>query len=288
VAVEPRLFELLELAMQLYRETGGAYDVTAGPLWEAWGFARRAGAVPTAAVLAEARSRVGGHLVELDSRRRTVRFLQPGVRINLGSIGKGYAVDRAAERLLEGGLRDFLIHAGHSSVLARGSRTGAGKGDRHLLPERPEGCFAQKVPVPFSPCEAPAGTSHGWTVGLRDPLRLDYRLGRLRLLDRALGTSGAQFQSFRHQGRRYGHILDPRTGWPAEGVLLATVLAPSAAWADGLSTAFYVLGLDWARAYCQEHAQIAAVLICPAPGPKGLEIHTLGQVPLEEGLGIGD
>jgi thiamine biosynthesis lipoprotein len=238
VEVEPRLFAILELAMRVHRETGGAYDVTAGPLWAAWGFARRAGAVPSAEELAGARARVGGHLVELDGRRHTVRFLQPGVQINLGSIGKGFAVDRVAERLIEGDLTNFLIHGGRSSVLARGS----------------------------------------WTVGLGDPLRLDHRIGRIRLLDRAVGTSGAQFQSFRHRGRRYGHILDPRTGQPAEGVLSATALAPSAAWADALSTAFFVLGPQAAAAYCLEHPEVAFVLVCGAQNPDGWEIHTAGAI----------
>jgi thiamine biosynthesis lipoprotein len=263
VEVEPRLFELLELAMRLWRETGGAYDVTAGPLWEAWGFARRAGAIPSDRQLAEARSRVGGHLVELDSSNRTVRFLRPGVQLNLGSIGKGFAVDRCAERLVEAGLSDFLIHGGQSSVRARGSG---------------------------GPAQEPAA-ARGWTVGVRDPLGLDRRIGQLRLADRALGTSGAQFQSFRHQGRRYGHLLDPRTGQPAEGVLSATVLAPSAAWADGLSTAFYVLGPAAAEAHCREHPDVAALLICPAPGPNGWDIQTAGPVPEAEGgkgLEIGD
>ncbi|MGA2068808.1 MAG: FAD:protein FMN transferase [Thermoguttaceae bacterium] len=248
VEVEPRLFALLELAMRLCGETGGAYDITAGPLWEVWGFARRAAAIPAAGQLAEARQRVGGHLVELDSPRRTVRFLRPGVQLNLGSIGKGYAVDCCAGRLLEGGLSDFLIHGGHSSILARGAGT-------------------------------PAAQAAGWLVGLRDPVRPDRRVGQLRLADRALGTSGAQFQSFRHQGRRYGHLLDPRTGWPAEGVLSATALAPNAAWADGLSTALYVLGPEGARAYCREHPEVAAVLLTPAEGPDRWVLHTAGTVP---------
>jgi thiamine biosynthesis lipoprotein len=248
VEVEPRLFALLELAMRLHGATGGAYDITAGPLWEAWGFARRKAAIPSAEQLAEARARVGGHLVELDSRRRTVRFVRPGITLNLGSIGKGYAVDCCAQRLLEGGLNDFLIHGGRSSVLAHGGNTAAAQ-------------------------------AAGWLVGLRDPLRFDRRVGQLRLADRALGTSGAQFQSFRQQGRRYGHILDPRTGWPAEGVLSATALAPSAAWADGLSTAFYVLGPEGAWAYCREHPEVAALLIVPGQGPDGWVLHTAGTAP---------
>ena len=120
VEVAPPLFELLQLAMSLYEQTAGAYDITAAPLWEAWGFARRAGEIPSDAQLAEARSLVGGRLVELDPTRQTVRFRKPGVRINLGSIGKGHALDVCAERLLALGVDDFLLHGGQSSVLAHG------------------------------------------------------------------------------------------------------------------------------------------------------------------------
>ncbi len=310
VEVEPGLFGLLERAVQLGRETGGAYDITAGPLWQAWGFARRAGAVPSPAEIAEARSRVGGHLVQLDPAKRTVRFLRPGVQLNLGSIGKGYAVDRCAQRLLAGGLRNFLVHGGNSSVLARGSRQGAAGAPRPLGPAVPPAPADQPVAAPNpdtaagresgqppgQPAAVPPaeraqegdspifagrkpGQSPGWSVGLRDPLSMDRRLGEIWLADRALGTSGAQFQSFRHRGRRYGHILDPRTGWPAEGVLSATVLAPTAALADALSTACYVLGPQAALAYCRQHAELAAVIICPAPRGGGLEIHATQPAP---------
>lgn len=257
VEVEPQLFEVLDSAMQLYRETEGAYDITAGPLWEVWGFARRAGSVPEPDQLAEARSRVGGHLVELDRENKTIRFLRPGVQINLGSVGKGYAVDRCAERLRVGGIGDFLLHGGNSSVLAHGSRDAMGSS-------------------PYRAGDAAVHRGEGWTVGLRDPLHPEHRLAELRLCDRALGTSGAQFQSFRYQGRRYGHILDPRTGWPTEGVLSATVLAPTATLADALSTAFYVMGPQAAMDWCREHPEIAVVVVCPAQGGSGREIHRAG------------
>jgi thiamine biosynthesis lipoprotein len=231
VPVEPRLLEILRLAQRIHAETAGAYDITSTPLWRAWGFARREGRVPTPEQLAEARRYVGGKFVEIDPQARTVRFLQPGMELNLGSIGKGYALDRAAERLLAAGVGDFLLHGGQSSVLARGSRrSGTGR--------------------------------DGWTVGIHDPLRRGRRIGRLRLRDRALGTSGSANQSFRHGGRRYAHILDPRTGWPAEGVWSATVLAPTAAEADALSTAFFVMGADAAFRYCRTRPELAAVLVC--------------------------
>jgi thiamine biosynthesis lipoprotein len=236
VPVEPRLLEILQLAQRIYAETAGAYDITSTSLWRAWGFARREGRVPTPEQLAEARRCVGGQFVQLDPEAQTVRFLQPGMELNLGSIGKGYALDRAAEQLLAAGVGDFLLHGGQSSVLARGSRL--------------------------------AGTApDGWTVGIHDPLRRGRRIGQLCLRDRALGTSGSANQSFRHRGRRYAHILDPRTGWPAEGVWSATVLAPTAAEADALSTAFFVMGADAAFRYCRSRPDLAAVLVCSSLAP---------------------
>ena len=249
VEVQPRLFSLLEWALQLGRDSGGAYDLTATPLWEAWGFARRAGAIPSPEQLAEARTLVGGQWVELDEAQKTIRFLRPGVRLNLGSIGKGYAVDRAVEHLLAAGVSDFLVHGGYSSVAARGSAAG--------LP---------KIEA-ADDLSAAARTACGpWKIGVKDPLRDDRRLGQVELHERALGTSGSQFQSFRHRGRRYGHILDPRTGWPAEDVLSVTVLAPTAAEADALSTAFYVMGPEAAMSCCRQHPSIAALVFAAAAG----------------------
>ena len=113
---------------------------------------------------------------------------------------------------------------------------------------------------------APEKVHAPWKIGVKDPLRDQRRLGQIELHDRALGTSGTQFQSFRHRGRRYGHILDPRSGWPAEGVLSVTVLAPTAAEADALSTAFYVMGPEAAMDYCRQHPSIAAILFAAAEG----------------------
>ena len=93
----------------------------------------------------------------------------------------------------------------------------------------------------------------------------------------ALATWGAGSQFFRHGGRRYGHILDPRTGHPAEGLLSTTVISPSAAEADALSTAFYVLGLEGATRYCQEHPHVSAVLVTPGGDVGGMSVWTLGD-----------
>jgi thiamine biosynthesis lipoprotein len=232
VTVEPRLFDLLVRARELFAETGGAFDIAAGPLSKVWGFYRRQGRLPDAAEVAEALALVGSQHLVLDADDRTIRFTQPGLELNLGAIGKGYALDRAAELLQRAGAADFAIHGGNSSVLARGHRS--------------------------------AALRAGWSVALRHPLRPETRLAEFHLVDRALGTSGSGTQFFHHQGRRYGHILDPRTGWPAEQVLSATVIAPTAEQADALATALYVLGLAPAREFCASRPEIAAVLTTAA------------------------
>ncbi|MCC6124004.1 MAG: FAD:protein FMN transferase [Pirellulales bacterium] len=243
VEVEPELFELLELAVRLCQETGGAWDMTAAPLWQIWGFAKRKGRIPTAAEIEEAMRLVGSQMVELDAARNTIFFARPGMKLNFGSLGKGYAIDRCAARLLEGGMTNFLLHGGKSSILARGGE--------------------EKSCVPFY-------------VGLPHPLCSNRRLGEIRLCNKALGTSNSRFQSFRHEGKLYGHILDPRTGKPAEGVLSATALAPTATLADALSTAFYVLGPEKSREHCDKHPEISALLIIPAAGKSNCEIERIG------------
>jgi len=254
VEVDEELFNLLRLARTIHDETQGAFDITSAPLWETWGFARRQGALPTEADLAEALNLVGNRHVQLDAERRTVRFAKPGVRVNLGSIGKGYALDCAAALLARRGLADFLFHGGQSSVLGRGSRSGA---------------------------SGPASSGRGWIVGVKHPLRPKRRLAEIRLCDRALGTSGSAMQFFRHRGRRYAHILDPRTGWPAEGVLSVTVVASNAALADALSTAFFVLGPQAAETYCRAHPGIAALFACPSPASERLQLYAFGFGPDE-------
>lgn len=226
VAVEAALFELLRLCQQLSRATAGAFDITAGPLSRCWGFLRRQGRVPTAEEIAQAQLCVGSEKLLLDAEAKTMRFTQPGVEINLGSIGKGYALDRVAEQM-RGEVRTALLSAGASSMRA------LGRGER----------------------------GQGWTVGIRDPRQLERRVAVLRLRDAALATSGSEEQFFEHEGQRYGHLLDPRTGWPAEGVAGVTVVASSAALADALATAFYVGGRALAERYCTAHPDTLAVLL---------------------------
>jgi thiamine biosynthesis lipoprotein len=248
VAVEPGLFALLTLADRITAETWGAFDITAGPIIKAWGFFRRQGRVPTPAQRQQALECVGMRHVELHADRSTIRFRRPGVEINLGSIGKGYALDRCAAQLREAGTVAALLHGGASSVYAIGSQP---------------------------------GMDSGWQVGLRHPWDESRRLAMVFLRDRAMGTSAATYQHFEYKKRRLGHLLDPRTGQPAEGIASATALAPTAALADALATAFYVLGVDRTRLYCRTHPGIGAILVPEGAAPivLGLARHEVALFP---------
>ena len=106
--------------------------------------------------------------------------------------------------------------------------------------------------------------NYGWTIGVSHPTLPDIRLARIHLGDRALGTSGTARQGFFHDGKRYGHIIDPRTGWPTAHTLSSIVIAKSAAQADALATAFFVMSVEDVERYCQQHSETGAVLVLPS------------------------
>jgi len=242
VEVEAGLFGLLQTAERLARETGGAFDVTAGPLTCLWSACRREQRLPGADEVEQARRCVGMQHVRLDSERRTVAFARAGVKINLGAIGKGYALDRVREALQGRGVTAALVHGGHSSICALG---------------RP-------------PWE------DAWTVSVRHPRGGERPLARLRLREQGMGTSGSAEQFFEAAGKRYGHVIDPRSGWPAEGLLSATCTAPTAAEADALSTAFFTMGVEATRDYCAKHPGVAALLAVGGAGENVVEVVNAG------------
>ncbi|MEQ8848664.1 FAD:protein FMN transferase [Botrimarina sp.] len=229
VEVEPRLFALLETCDRLHRDTEGAFDPTGGPLSRVWGFHRREGRLPSPSEIDAARGLVGWNHVRLDPVRRAVRFELPGLEINVNSIGKGYALDRAGELLAGRGVTDWMMHGGRSTLLGRGRNLVAG--------------------------------INGWLAGIPNPVDPSQRLDVLTLEDQALSTSGAGTQFFEHEGRRYGHVIDPRTGQPAEGLWSASVVAPTAAEADALSTAAYVLGVEGTRRLCRRRPGATALMV---------------------------
>jgi len=229
VAVERELFELLFRAVQFSAETEGAFDPTSGPLTALWRHCKKEKRLPSEKEVADARARLGCRHVVFDRESLTIRYAQAGITLNLNAMGKGHALDRAAD-VLSRGIDEWLMHGGYSSILARGGHAG---------------------------CE-------GWPVGIRHPLFPDRQLATIVLKNRGMSTSGSAVQFFRQAGRRYGHIIDPRSGWPVDSMLSATVLAATAETAEALSTAFFVLGVEMAREYCHNHDEVAALLV-PAP-----------------------
>lgn len=260
VRVTPELFGLLEQAQRLHAESGGTFDITVAPLVRCWGFMGgqwlavsdrsdksdwsdvsdgSAGgwhpptSAPSAAAVAAARAVVGMHQVLLDSANRTVRFTNDGVMLDLGAIGKGYAVERTAGILRDGGVTSALIHGGTSTICALG--------------HPPDAEFWRiAVDVAGLDCSAPAA----FTFSLKDE---------------SLSVSAASGRQFESGGRFYGHVIDPRTGQPTEAALLAAVVLASATETDALSTALLTLGragLD--RMASRRPALRALVVSCEA------------------------
>lgn len=253
VPVSPELWDLLLFCRDLWEKTDRAFDITAGALWEAWGFARRQGRLPSPAELDEAKESIGWEWIDLDTVHKTIAFRKPGIKLNLGSVGKGYALDRMAATIEGYGVRDFLLHGGKSSVLARGRR----------LESR----------------EREADPPMGWPVGIADPVVRGRRLGEIFLHDQALATSGTAFQFFYHEGKRFGHVLDPRTGLPVDHCLAVTIVAATAAEADALSTALFVTGPTAAAALCERFEKLGAVFVVQGKVPTRPEMIAIGHTP---------
>jgi thiamine biosynthesis lipoprotein len=205
IRVTPSLFKLIERARELSRETNGAFDITIAPLVRCWGFMGGTGSMPEPAAVAEARASVGMQHIELDAGKLTVRFARPGVMLDFGAIGKGYAIDRAVALLREGRVTSALIHGGTSTAFALGTQ--------------PEGAR--------------------WKIAVTAPTRdADAKpMAIVELENESLSVSAVWGRSFRAGEKNYGHIIDPRTGAPADNALLSAVVLPTATETDALSTA---------------------------------------------------
>jgi thiamine biosynthesis lipoprotein len=230
VRVTPSVFKLLELAHQLHHESGGAFDIAIAPLVRCWGFMGGTGAWPDPTELAQAREQAGMRHVILNAAHQTVRFDREGVMLDLGAIGKGYAVDQAAAVLRDAGVNSALIHGGTSTVYGVGA---------------PPGGDAWKIAI-----ESPPG-SKTWVATV--PLR-----------DEALSVSAVWGKSFQHDGKTLGHVLDPRTGQPANNTVLAAVALPSATETDALSTALLVRGTEGHEAICRLRSDMRTLVVVPS------------------------
>ena len=225
VVVPADVMEVLRAAQQVSEWTGGKFDVTFGALSGLWKFDHdQDDRVPPHADVARRLPLVDYRSVELDTSAHTVYLRRPGMKVHLGGIGKGYAVDRAATMLRARGLNDFLIQAG-GDLYAAGRR-----GDRP------------------------------WRAGIQDPRGAGI-FAAMDLVDSTFSTSGDYERFFLADGRRFHHILDPDTGAPARGARSVTIVAPSAMLADALSTGVFVMGAEAGMALVERLPEVEAVIV---------------------------
>ena len=192
VRVSQEMFDLIAVCKEYSRLSEGSFDITVGPLMKVWGFYKGSGHLPHVAEVRVALAKVGWQKITLDPTTLGVGFATSGMEIDPGGIGKGYAVDRLAAILREYGIHSALISAARSSIYAIGTPP----------------------------------TEPGWRVQIRDPKDSNKVAQEVVLKDESMSTSGNYEKFFLAEGKRYSHIMDPRTGFPARGMLSVSVIAP--------------------------------------------------------------
>lgn len=212
VRVSTELFQLLAACVEYSRESGGAFDITVGPLMKVWGFYKGTGHLPHRAEIRGAMAKVGYQNILLDPAAHTVRFAKEGVEIDPGGIGKGYAVDKMVEILKEDGVKSALVSASGSSIYGLGA----------------------------PPDEL------GWKIKIRDPKDASKTAAEVVLKDNSLSTSGNYEKFFFAEGKMYSHIMDPTTGYPSEGMLSVSVVSPRTIDSEAWCKPYYIRGRAWA------------------------------------------
>jgi FAD:protein FMN transferase len=227
VTTDPETFHFLETCMAWSEKSQGAFDISVGKVMKVWNFFGESGALPRQEELAAARDAVGWQKIHLDSARRTVRFLSPGIELDPGGIGKGYAVDRAVRVLRARYIPAALISAGNSTVYALG---------------------------------APVGET-GWKIQVPAASPEEGTISRVVLRDTSLSTANRSEKNFIHDGHLYGSIMNPQTLQPVEGMLQVTVISSSATNSDALSNALFVLGPEGRTQLLDQRRQDSALVI---------------------------
>lgn len=231
VTTDPETFHFLQTSFAWSARSHGAFDITVGRLMKTWGFFRAHGGIPTDAQLAQVRQQVGWERVKLDPTQRTIRFLSPGIELDPGGIGKGYAVERAVRLLRAEHVTAALLSAGSSTIYALG---------------------------------APPGQA-GWKVRVPSPGDPAHILSTVILRDTSLSTANCSEKNFVQNGHLYCSIMDPHTLRPVEGMLQTTVIAPSATDSDALSNVFFVLSAKQSALLLRQLPQDSALIVAGKP-----------------------
>jgi thiamine biosynthesis lipoprotein len=216
VKLSAELFQLLSDCLEYSRQSDGAFDISVGPLIKVWGFYKGEGVLPRPADVTDALTRVGHRHVRLDATAQTIQFDRPGVELDPGGIGKGYAVDRMVKILKGNGVRIALVSAAGSSIYGMG---------------------------------APPAEPLGWQITIRAPEDPNRSAAELFLKDMSLSTSGSYEKFFWAEGRTYAHIIDPRTGYPAHGTASVSVMAPRTIDSEAWAKPYFINGRAWTAAH---------------------------------------
>ena len=223
VKVSPELFQLLSACVAYSRESEGAFDISVGPLMKVWGFYKGSGHLPHQAEVAAALPKVGYRHIHLDEKVGTVWFDHAGVELDPGGIGKGYAVDRMVDVLKQQGFQIALVAGSDSSIYGMG---------------------------------APPTEPKGWRVEIKDPWHPRKTAAETFLKDMSMSTSGSYEKFFRAEGRVYAHIMDPRTGYPAQGSVSVSVIAPRTIDSEAWAKPYFVNGRQWAAKHKPEEFRV--------------------------------
>jgi FAD:protein FMN transferase len=210
--ISPELFQLLSACNEYSRESGGAFDISVGPLMKVWGFYKGTGHLPHKAEVEAAMTKVGYRHVHLDPAAQTVWFDRPGVELDPGGIGKGYAVDRMVDVLRQKGVQIALVAGSGSSIYGMG---------------------------------APPSEPRGWRVEIENPRNTRQTAAEVFLKDTSISTSGSYEKFFRAEGKIYAHIMDPRTGFPAQGTLSVSIICPRTIDSEAWAKPYFVNGRQW-------------------------------------------
>lgn len=234
VQVSDELFSLLDRCVDYSQRSEGAFDITVGPLMKLWGFYKGQGRIPHRSEIRTVLGRIGWQAIRLDAASKTVQFQRP-VEIDPGGIGKGYAVDRMAAILRDRGITSGIISAGRSSIYGIG---------------------------------VPPSEPRGWRVEVPNPKNPRENFAEVFLRNESMSTSGSTEKFFTVGGRTYTHIMDPRTGTPATGMLQVSVVAPRTIDSEAWTKPYFVLGREWAARHkpkefrvflCEDRSEIACV-----------------------------
>ena len=237
VQVSESTYEVLQRSVEFSKLTDGAFDVTVGPLVDLFRTSKKTGIAPTEEQIAAAKTKVGFEKLELDDQNRTIRFSVQGMRLDLGAIAKGYAVDEATEAAQRCGALGAMVDIGGNIR-----------------------CFGWP----------PKGRDH-WLIGVQDPNSAVEGVGgggllfTLKITNASMATSGDYQQFALVQGKRYSHILDPHTGVSAEGLSSVTIITNNATDADALSTSVSVMGPQKGLALIEKFPGTEAILISSGP-----------------------